>query len=434
MNNENKVCIKCDVKLLGNDCLACKKMHGDEIYAIDFYERNTNPAASPESARYGIAIDIGTTTVAFELIEINNGTRIAAYSCANSQRALGSDVLSRISFATAGNAERLNTYIIEDIKKGVTALLLQSGIEKSDISLVAITGNTTMLHLLQNLPCDTLGVFPFTPVSIETVRKNFLDYDVIILPGASAFIGADVIAGIFFCEISETFLFIDLGTNGEIVLHSHNNYFAASAAAGPAFEGGNISMGTASIPGAIVKANFLPENGVFDYETIGNLPPTGISGTGVIDICAELIRRKLADKTGLLKSGDHVIIANHQCPIIFTQKDIREVQLAKSAVRAGIEILISEAGLSYDKIQKVFLAGGFGYKMNPESAAAIGLIPTELKNKIIPIGNAALGGCAKFLQNDCNTKIEKLARSVKEINLSTHPMLNELFIKYINME
>ncbi|MDR0272971.1 MAG: ASKHA domain-containing protein [Clostridiales bacterium] len=421
------------------ECGACKKITGNKIFAIDEYKKFEKQNDFSQNKK-GIAIDIGTTTLAFELIDMGTGARIAAHTQANSQRVFGADIISRISNANEGNLASLHKYIKEDVRQGITAVLRQGDVDENEIAQIAIAGNTTMLHILQNFSCKTLGVYPFTPVSVELVRTEWIprkarqDDDgfspLVILPGVSAFIGADIVAGIFLCECAETFLLIDLGTNGEMVLSHGGKIFAASAAAGPAFEGGNISTGMASVPGAIACVKFSPEKNVFNYETIENAPPVGIAGTGVIDICAEIFRHGLADKTGLLKSGKKINICDGDSgKISFTQKDIREVQLAKSAVRAGIEILVAEAGISFEKIQKVFLAGGFGYRMNVENAVALGLMPEQLKDKIIPAGNSALGGCAKFLMNPSReNEIIKLAQSIKEINLSEHPKFNELFL------
>lgn len=480
----NGTCGKCTVKIRGAECLACKTVTNEEElevevtpegenFAVDYEKidkietqpRNFSDKANSMknnltrdenrerlyavsatgetkfelnryNSQFGIAIDIGTTTLAFELMDMQTGKRIAAHTRANSQRVFGADIISRINCAVEGDALLLNVYIMEDIQKGIAAVLLQGKVEKNEIFRIAIAGNTAMLYLLQNFPCNSLGVYPFTPVSVELTKKELFGYETLILPGVSAFIGADIIAGILFCgghSIQGKNLLIDLGTNGEMALFggSFEEILVASTAAGSAFEGGNISMGMASVPGAIAKVNFSPETCVFNYETVGGKPPIGICGSGVVDVCACLIRHGLVDKAGHLLSGDDsVTIAN----ILFTQKDIREVQLAKSAIRAGIETLLDEVGLAYDNIQRVFLAGGFGYKIDIESAATLGLLPAQLKGKVQAVGNSSLGGCAKVLQNPTlEAAASKLAASAKEISLSDHPNFSELFMKHISM-
>ncbi|MCL1843121.1 MAG: ASKHA domain-containing protein [Defluviitaleaceae bacterium] len=417
--------------------------------------------------KIGIAVDIGTTTLAFSVMD-ESGRRLAAFSCANSQRVFGTDVITRITRANEGDSARLNSLVKEDINHGINKVLAAAGFniihEKNvKISRIVIAGNTTMLHLLQNLPCKSLGEYPFLPVNINLVRENFnllrniyppsRQFDVcqfegceiIILPGISAFVGADISAGIFYCcfpqgnrPVSQgNFLYIDLGTNAEIAVVYGNGkkILVTSAAAGPAFEGGNIIKGIPFIPGAISSANFLPEAGVFMYETVDNKPPIGICGTGVADITAEIIRHGLATAAGDFidagkKTGDCITIAKRQGKpdIVFTQKDMREVQLAKSAVRAGIEILLEESGLLYENIAEVFLAGGFA--INPETAATLGILPKQLVSKVTAVGNAAIAGCEKAMFGDFS-QISEIAASANEVNLAMHPRFEELFIEHM---
>ncbi|MCL2387298.1 MAG: ASKHA domain-containing protein [Defluviitaleaceae bacterium] len=443
------ICKKCTVKLNGQPCLACQTRpkntkDNHEVVVANEVAAATQPlfadymhvlpmirleASYDSEKKYGLAIDIGTTTLAFELLDLRSGARIAAHSRMNSQRAFGADVLSRITRAVEGDATRLHEFILEDIRQGIAAV---SHAHASDDIIVAIAGNTTMLHLLQNLPCDSLGIYPFTPVSVE--MTHFPIFNATLLPCISAFVGADIVAGLLHCgypEITGYNLLIDLGTNGEMTLFNptREEILVTSTAVGPAFEGGNISQGMASVSGAIAQSNFSPEKGVFIYKTVDGKPPKGICGTGVIDIAAEITRNNLADETGRLRHGEAVPIAPD---ITFTQKDLREVQLAKSAVRAGIEILLDEAGLIYENLQKVFLAGGFGYKMDIENAFTLGLLPTQFRGRVTAVGNSSLGGCAKFLQNPhAQATAKKIAASAKEITLSEHPRFSELFTHYI---
>jgi uncharacterized 2Fe-2S/4Fe-4S cluster protein (DUF4445 family) len=384
----------------------------------------------------GIAIDIGTTMIVFEIYDLQSNEKIAAHSRANAQRKYGADVIARISYANAGGLQNLRECVINDLQNGINSLI--ENCEKNfaceiKISKIVIAANTTMLHILQNFSCETLGVYPFAPVSVEMTREKFCeDCEVIILPGISAFVGADVVSGIFFCENKNApSLLLDLGTNAEMALFGNvcDEILVTSAAMGPAFEGGNISAGMPCVRGAIARArlNNSHAGNVFDCETIDDAPPVGICGTGVVDICAEIIRHGLVDESGLLPGGDVEVSRN----IFFTQKDIREIQLAKSAVRAGIEILLAEASLSYENIEKVFIAGGFGYKIDIQNAATLGLLPFELKDKVCAVGNAALGGAAKFLCGENENAIQKIANGSREINLAAHARFNELFLKHM---
>ena len=409
-----------------------------KLESVGFYEHVvTLPKPRANAAGYGIAIDIGTTTHAFELLNLQTGECTARFSSGNSQRIYGADIISRIAKAGEGEAERLNALLMQDINEGVAALLSQAGSKTgtTDETMdmppqIAITGNTTMLHFLQNLPTHGLGVYPFTPVSVAPAHTTIAELPAIILPCVSAFIGADMVAGILHCGWafqSGYNLLIDLGTNGEIALFSQEKVLATSTAAGPAFEGGNISAGVPSVAGGIANAKISPEKNVFSVETIENKPPIGICGTGVIDIAAELVKHGIADETGLLSQPEITI-----CPgISFTQADLREVQLAKAAVRAAIEILLDEAAITHHDVENVFLAGGFGYKMKAENAAVLGLLPPALTHKTKAVGNAALGGCAKVLLENGLQAAQDLAAAVTEVSLPTHPRFESLFVQYM---
>ena len=449
-------CGKCMVDTHKGKLLACKTTLDESFLHTTVYVPDTghmkilaayeNPYPAPcdrPNASYGIAIDIGTTTLAFELLDMAKGVSMATHSAVNSQREFGADVISRITNAVAGAAPRLYAAVKKDILDGIGHIIYQGAVSPKDISLVAITGNTTMLHLLLNEPCDSLGVAPFAPVFIhmktlsfhKLLGSHFLDCDVIILPGISTFVGADISAGILCAGWQNTpgnHLLIDLGTNGEMALFSNNRIIVTSTAAGPAFEGGNISMGIGSVNGAIAKVRYFAKNYVYSYETIGNLPPRGICGTGVVDIAAELVRHQLVDETGLIASGKDITIAPG---ITFTQRDVREIQLAKSAIRAGIEILLEMAGVGYPALSTVYIAGGFGHKIDLQNAVALGIIPAALADKVVPLGNAALGGCGKVLLSSAATaNIKKLAAMATEVNLAAHPRFNELFMEYMGFD
>jgi len=451
-------CGKCTVSTYKGIVLACQTVIDEGFFdteisvastgkmvVLDAYENLYPVICDRESTLpYGIAIDIGTTTLAFELLEIATGKRIASHSQTNSQREFGADVMARITNAVAGEHTKLNACIIKDICNGVLHILAKGNVNANELSLITIAGNTTMLHLLLDLPCDSLGVSPFTPLFIdmkkcafsELFKTDIVSCDVIILPGISTFVGADISAGLLLCSwpnASGTNLLIDLGTNGEMAIFSNDKIIVTSTAAGPAFEGGNISMGIGSVPGAIAKVNYCPCSSVFSFETINNASPIGICGTGVVDIAAELIRHALVDETGLIESEEDAVFITPE--ISFSQRDIREIQLAKSAVRSGIEILLDLANVKYDDLCNVYIAGGFGHKINLQNAIKLGLIPAELEKKVVILGNSSLGGCAKILLSQASEKdILKLVTTAQEVNLATHPKFNDLFMDYMGME
>ncbi|MCL2203211.1 MAG: ASKHA domain-containing protein [Defluviitaleaceae bacterium] len=434
----NGKCGKCAVLIDGNPFLACKTdirlPMGDTPPEILSHYAWKRPPVCERGEGYGIAVDIGTTTLAFELFDLARGTRLGDFSMANSQRALGFDVITRISHATQGAARRLHTYIIEDIRHGVAHILALAGVDASAVRHMALAGNTTMLHLFHDLPCHSLGVYPFTPVDIGS-RLTRLDTlpgcEVLTLPGISTFVGADIVAGILCLgglDSGETRLLIDLGTNGEMALMRGGKVWVTSTAAGPAFEAANISQGMGSVAGAVSRVAY--DGAHFNYTTLGDAPPVGICGTGVVDATAELVRHGLMDETGRLSGAEkRVEIAPG---VYFTQQDIREVQLAKSAVRSGLDILLAHAGCTPGEIDRVYLAGGFGHRLRPESADALGLFPPGLTGKIEAVGNTSLGGAAlALLSASFATEMEAIIANASELLLSSHPSFNELFMEHM---
>lgn len=382
-----------------------------------------------------VCIDIGTTTVVFELL-ISKGT-VKTHKTTNPQRRFGLDVLSRIEAAVRGRSEELSSlirYTLIDGYNKVTA-------NHRDIKAVIISGNTTMVHLLMGYPCKSLGEYPFTSDFLDTISSTFdkvthvsnvPPVKTVILGGISAFVGGDITSGLYMCDFDKSDkvnLFIDLGTNGEMAIGDSKSILVTSTAAGPAFEGGRISCGTGSIDGAVYSVDINTGT----LKTIGSSHPIGLCGTGIIELLAELIDNNIIDRTGLLCdkyfSGGYKVTDK----IIFTQNDIREVQVAKSAIRAGIEILIKEYGVNINDIGTVYLAGGFGQRLSTEKACKIGLIPKELEDKVKIIGNSSLGGCVKFASStDGEERIKHIKEISKEISLADSDSFNEAYIKYMN--
>ena len=404
---------------------------------------NINHQKGNVTENYAIAVDIGTTTIAMSLVGLESGHNVETYTTVNKQRAYGADVISRIQASNNGKGILLRSSIQKDLLEGFRVLIAKSQINKSQVKKIAIACNTTMEHLLMGYSCVTLGVYPFTPVNIKTVKKEFrevfesdyLNAPVILLPGISTYVGADIVAGLTVCNFDQEdapCMLIDLGTNGEMAIGQKHKILVSSTAAGPAFEGGNISCGVGSVSGAICSVT-IDENNV-NYQTIGKKPVVGICGTGVIDITSELMKNNIMDETGLLdeKYFDHgfVLCSSDAGSISFTQKDIREMQLAKAAVRAGIETLLIRYGVSYDQINTVYLAGGFGYKINIQKAISIGLLPEALSGKIKAIGNSSLAGAVQYLTNkDTKNRMEHIVAISKEIELSNDKDFNRLYVE-----
>lgn len=400
---------------------------------------------SHQAGEYGIGIDIGTTTLAFALLDLQSGKIIDFCTMTNSQRAFGADVISRIQAANGGNGERLKQMIRADLQNGIRKLAKRNLDESHKICHIAIAANTVMLHLLRGYSCEGLGKYPF---AAETLSKEELDFaevfggtkdtrmahaKVTLLPGISAFIGADITAGLYACRIlegEENVLFLDLGTNGEMALRAGSRVFAASAAAGPAFEGGNISQGIGSVPGAICKARL--EGGQCAVWMIDDKPPAGICGTGVIEAVAEFVSEGIVDSTGKFSAPyfpKGFPLAKNAAgeQILLTQQDIREVQMAKAAVRAGLEVLLARAGLCCSDVGKVFLAGGFGYFLNAGKAAKIGLLPEALSEKAEAVGNTALYGTLLYLAGREREMLQKITEIVEEIPLAGDGTFQDIY-------
>jgi uncharacterized 2Fe-2S/4Fe-4S cluster protein (DUF4445 family) len=398
---------------------------------------------------YSAAIDIGTTTLALALLDMRTGTIAGKFSAVNRQREFGGDVISRIQRAGAGDLPLLSASIRKQIGEGIVSLCAEAAAEIQDVRKIAITGNTTMIHLLLGLSCKTLGQVPFTPVTLDMVslksREIFdedLSCETIILPGISTYVGADISAGILFAGIHANpgpVAFMDIGTNGEMALAYKGKILCTATAAGPAFEGGNILWGTGSVPGAISQVSF--KDGRFACNTIGGRPALGICGSGVVDTVYQGLKNDLIQASGRFNKktlpANEIVLAKTEDgrDIVFCQKDVRELQLGKSAIRSGLDALLNHAGLAYDEVKTLFIAGGFGFNLNMESGAGIGLIPQALLPKVSLIGNSALGGTVKFLLNPDNEKVlNQIAGQSEEFSLPEDKYFNTHFIDNINFE
>ncbi len=428
-------------------CQILLEKSGGEAMAVLTAQPSYEPCQSGiESDGYGIAFDIGTTTLAAELFDLSDGGTRAVAAGVNHQRAYGADVLSRIGAANEGKGALLQAAIRADLVRLVKQLLGED-IPLEAVKKIAVAGNTTMCHLLRGLSCEKLGHAPFVPTDnsrYETDAMQLLGVknwhaDVTILPGISAFVGADIVAGIYasgMCREREAGLLLDIGTNGEMVLCCDNGLFVTSTAAGPVFEGGNISCGVPGIPGAICHATLRGMD--WNCETIGGKAPVGICGTGIIDIVSELRNMGMVDENGTLAEpwfSEGIPVAEN---ITFCQKDIREVQMGKAAIRAGIETLLAE----YAKTQEgrrnagklnVFLAGGFGHYMDIAKAVHIGMFPESFLGCTKCIGNCALEGAKRYLMSgeEADAQIAWMLAHAKEMNLAEQTVFQELYVSHM---
>jgi len=406
---------------------------------------------------YGAAFDIGTSTIVGSLMDLCNGSEMAVTSGINPQVAYGDDVLSRIEHASSCSdcLDQLHTQVIATINKMIESMCQQKGIDREQIYEVVIAGNSTMEHLLCGIDPSSLGKVPFVPVHSKGMMFSASELGisvnhrglVYLFPIIGGFVGGDITAGILItnmtCEKSP-YLLVDVGTNGEIVIVKDEKFWAASTAAGPAFEGARISCGMRATHGAIEKV-------VFDDDvrcsTIGNATPVGLCGSGLIDLAAELLKNGLLSTHGQLLSGDQVpaqvpdaiksrIRKNEHDQVEFlvyeqsqgrkdlkvavTQKDIRELQLAVGAIRAGVEIMLRKTDTKVEDIENIFIAGGFGSFIRRTNAQRIGLIPKDVPhNKISFIGNSSLDGAQlALLSTNARQRAEEITKIVTHIQLS----------------
>lgn len=420
------------------------------------------------AAGYGVAVDIGTTTLAASLLDLAGGRRIATASAVNHQRAYGADVISRIQAACDGAGEALQRSICADIGELLGRLTEKAEVLAEAVSEIVIAGNTTMCHLLRGLSCAGLGAAPFTPEDIslwEGCAKEFPGLSawnarMTVLPGISAFVGADIVAGIYGSgmDLEESNLLLDIGTNGEMAIGGREGFLVTSAAAGPVFEGGNIECGVPGVPGAVAKialrltddektgkaAGDLHRNcesgGRREVrlvttvcETIGGGAPVGLCGTGIIDVMGELVRLGLVDENGTLEEpwfSEGVKLAGEK--LRFTEADIRQIQMGKSAIRAGIETLLEKAGKA--DFGKVCVAGGFGSYLNVEQAIRIGMFPETFAGRVEMLGNSALAGAEKYLladRREAAARMDKIIQKATEINLAMDAGFNDRYLSYM---
>lgn len=380
---------------------------------------------------FGIAVDLGTTTLVAQLVNLENSHVLDSVSQVNPQTKFGGDLIARIQSCLDGNFQELQNLVRLKIGEMIDAILKKNQVE---ISKVAIVGNTVMHHIFSGLPVNSLSHYPFHSPNLGT--QKFTPFELIwelpektniqFYPSVGSFVGSDILAGIAATKMAgrETFsVLIDLGTNGEIVVGNRHRIICASTAAGPAFEGAKISRGMRAATGAISSVEL--KNGELKSHVIGNVQAKGICGSGLIDIMAILLNREEIGIFGEINSGDNEVkITRH---ISITQQDIREFQLAKAAIAAGIQILMNSLKITFEEIEQVFIAGGFGNFLNIDNVIRTGLIECEAE-KIIKFGNTALIGAKMFLFED-DSFIQQILDKTTHINLEADPNFKDIYIE-----
>lgn len=435
----NGLCGKCGVEIIGQKKLSCRTYIEEPLtvnlkeYAENIVSESGITESEILSGEPYFTLDIGTTTLALALVDKTQKCVVEIFNSNNPQSRYGADVISRIGYCADGGLGELHDCLIEAIN-----MLIKKAAEKYKINSVKellVAGNTVMLHFLMNVDCSAMGTAPYTPsfldsqeVSGESIGISYVE-NVRTLPCFAAFAGADIFAGMNAVDIPEDgkySLLIDLGTNAEIALFSKDEIIVTSAAAGPCFEGANIICGMSALSGAV--SSFKLNNGIKEIKTVGNNNPIGICGTGLIDIIAELLRNGEIDETGYLKKEKPYNIFGD---VSVYQEDIRQFQVAKSAVRSAVEVLLNKTGIGCSDIDTLYLSGGFSSFINIGNAAFCGLFPNELSEKCKPISNSSLLGTVNFALNNFKLKISENQRY---IDLMTDGEFSEKFLGNINFK
>ena len=419
-NNDN---LTCQTRLLGDAEVIL--LSSDAIEQIQQGNKNSFEVISPLSAKYGAAIDIGTTTVVLNLCDLKTGAVLTNCAKLNSQTAIAADVMGRIDAALKGKLGILQNQILADIDELIKSACKKAKIAYGDIDSMVITGNTTMLYLLTGKSPESLATAPFEADELFGFETEILGKKTYLPPCMNAFVGADITCAVLSSNMTKsdnTSLLCDLGTNGELALWKDRKLFVTSTAAGPAFEGVGISCGCQSIEGAIDKVELIDSE--IKVHTINNAPAKGICGSGLIDAVAVFLQTEAIDETG---AADDLILCDN---LELTDKDIRVFQLAKAAVAAGMQTLIQKSGITPGDIGSIYIAGGFGAHLNMESAIKTGLILSELKNKEAVLGNASLTGATELIFDTYKiSKLKILADNSQHINIGGDPLFNENYIE-----
>jgi len=416
--------------------------------------------------KFGIAYDLGTTTVVATLMDLNTGTPVAVKSMLNKQQPFGADVISRISatMLDKNSLEKLSELAKETLSELTDQVVIESNVSRKHIYEIAIAGNATMIQLVLNIDPEPIGVAPFITVSKYFPELKAIDFGVeinenakaFVFPSFGAYVGGDIVSGVLASGIDRDKrirLFIDVGTNCEIVLTDGEKIVATAAPAGPAFEAASIKCGMRAADGAIEVVK-ISDKGL-EIQTIGEVDPVGICGSGLVDAVAELARVGIIDNSGkfvdksnysgknielfeniiINEAGEKIFIlhGNKQEPLVYlSQRDIRELQFAKASIATGWALLVEELKVNPSEIQQVLLAGSFGSYLSPTSAVNIGLVPKLPTLRIISAGNVAGEGAKMMLLSSNERKgVQTLLDEVRYVELSDREDFNDKFIQQL---
>ncbi|WP_243235581.1 ASKHA domain-containing protein [Zhenpiania hominis] len=431
---------------------------GEGLYrAVTHRKQLLNLQELPTSEKlYGVAVDIGTTTVAACLVDLATGIELAQAAVINEQKQYGLDVLTRITYEIENPQEgrnRLRQAITASLDKQIRQMCAEAGIDSDSVYEITISANSTMLHMFLGVNAVSLGTSPFAPVftagrylsAADTGLKTAENAVVYLLPAVSSYIGADIVAGAYVCGLQRTnrrVLFIDIGTNGEIVLASGGRLLSCSCAAGPALEGMNIRSGMRAAEGAVEDVRLTPEGA--ELNVIGGGKAKGFCGSGILAVIRELLKNGLIEKNGTLLKPEklddsdwrkkflqlngkkrEVVLAPE---LIVTQSDIRQVQLAKGAILSGFYALLKQAGITMEDLDEVIVAGQFGMHLPVESLTGTGILPKEVGNRLTYVGNSSkTGAYMALMSGSVKREMEKLAKKMEYMELSASQGYERLF-------
>ena len=407
---------------------------------------------------YGVAIDIGTTTVVTALIDLQTGKEIANASMINAQKHFGLDVLTRITYEYENSetgARELQEAIVKSINAMLGEVCQEAGVNQRDIREIDVAANCTMMHMLLGVDARSIGRAPYKPefLSAQTLPAKEIGIEagentiLYCLPQVSAYIGADIVAGAYVCEMQNAkgnVLFIDIGTNGEIVLASKGKLLCCSCAAGPALEGMNISSGMRATEGAVEDVE-ISEKGI-SLKVIGDQTPVGICGSGILAVLRELLKSGIVKKTGVFVKKDKLeetdyrysmirmngtkreFILKEEPELLITQGDVRQVQLAKGAILSGFTALCKKAGIQMEELDKVMIAGQFGAHLPADSLTGTGILPKVVEDKLVYVGNSSKTGAYMTLMSEkIKREMEELAEKVEYMELAETENYERIF-------
>jgi uncharacterized 2Fe-2S/4Fe-4S cluster protein (DUF4445 family) len=409
-------------------------------------EREIVALLPPGARPLGLAVDLGTTKVAVYLVDLETGRTLASEGVMNPQIAYGEDVIARLAFAKGdlSQAALLQDLVAKALNGAAAEMCARVGAEPAHVVDSVIVGNTAMHHLFVGLPVEQLARAPYVPAVASALDVKARDLGlrvapggyVHLLPNVAGYVGADHVAMLLATEVAQSegvVLAIDIGTNTEICLANRGTLTSLSCASGPAFEGAHIKHGMRAADGAIEHLRLVEER--VEYQTIGGVPPAGLCGSGILDALAQLYLAGVVDARGQM--GEHPRVRETDGPrefvlvgededdgkqpaITFTQKDVRELQLAKGAMRTGINVLLETNGLTADGIDQVIIAGAFGTYIDVASAVAIGMLPRLSLDRFRQVGNAAgMGAKLALISRSKRVEAQALARQIDYVELAT---------------